>query len=203
MAKEEPKDLEARFAELAARNAQLMAALEAKIETPTGGGISADQLEQMLTRVTAAAAEPSNILARKLKPENADHLHVSAFEHKQGGIAFPKPELHREVIFLGRTRPEDLTYAETLAVNALSASLSRSQRRTCRDGKWKASVSDDDKILAISVPVKTIDDRQDLPSFIEIVQELTTGERALDQADIIAELTVLRAQIASLQPVAV
>ena len=200
MAKDEPKDLEARFAELAQRNAQLMAALEAKIETAApASGFTADQLEQMLTRVTSAAAEPSNILARKLKPENADHLHASAFEHPLGGLEKPKPELAREVVFMGRVRKDDLTYAEVLAVNALSASLTRSQRRICRDGLWKAYVSDDDKTLTISVPAKTIDDRQDLPSFLAIVTELTDGARALDQADILAELTLLRAQVSDLQ----
>lgn len=198
MAKEQEKDLETRFAELSATNAKLMAALEAQIEHQGGGGIDGAQLERILTRVTEAAAGPSQVLASKLKPENADHLHVSPFEHKAGGLAQPKPALKRETVFLGRVRKEDLTYAEVLAVNALSDTLARSQRRLARDGKWKAVVSDDDSTLTISVPTKTIDDRQDLPSFLEIVQELTTGERALDQADILSELTILRAQVAAL-----
>lgn len=197
MAKEE-KDIEARFAELAERNKQLMAALEAKL-APQAGGISADQLEAMLTRVTAAAAEPSNVLARKMKPENADHLHVSVFEHPKGGLEQPKPDLNRELVFLGRIRKDDLTFAEVLAVNALNATLKRAERRLARNGTWKASVSDDDDTLTISVPVKTIDDRQDLPSFLAIVQELTSGDKPLDPADILAELTILRAQVAGLQ----
>lgn len=200
MAKDEQKDLEARFAELAATNAKLMAALEAKIE-PAAGQFTPAVLKEIMSGVAEAAAAPSNVLAKKLKPENADHLHVSVFEHPLGGIEMPKPQFHRDVVFLGRVRPEDLTYAETLAVNALSQSLKRSERRICRDGKWKAIVSDDDKTLTVSVPAKTQDDRQDLPAFIAIVQELTSGEKPLDQADVLAELTILRAQIADLQAV--
>lgn len=190
---------EQRLKALEEQNAKLMAALEAKIEQSSGDGIGADQLERILTKVAETAAAPSNVLAAKLKPENADHLHVSVFEHAEGGLTKPKPPLHRDVVWLGRVRPEDLTYAETLAVNALSASLKRSERRVCRDGKWVAKVSDDDKTLTISVPVKTQDDRQDLPAFIAIVQELASGEKPLEQADLIAELAILKAQIASMR----
>jgi hypothetical protein len=197
MAKEE-KDLETRFAELAATNAKLMAALEAKVDAPSGQ-FTPEVLREIMSGVAEAAAAPSNLLARKMKPENADHLHVSVFEHPKGGIEMPKPPLARELVFLGRIKEADLTYAEVLAVNELNASLGRSQRRLCRDGKWKAIVSDDNATLTISVPVKTIDDRQDLPAFIAIVQELTSGERPLDQADILSELAMLRTQVAQLQ----
>lgn len=200
MAQNDPKptDIEARFKALEAQNAKLMAALEAKVDA-AGGGLDGAQLERILTRVTEAAAAPSNVLASKLKPENADHLHVSAFEHPEGGLAKPKPALKRELVFLGRAREADLTYAEVIAVNALNDSLKRSERRICRDGKWKAVVSDDDLRLTISVPVKTIDDRQDLPSFLAIVQELASGEKPKNQDDILSELTILRAQVAELQ----
>jgi hypothetical protein len=174
-------------------------AMKAALQQQSGGGINAGELREILTTVTEAAAAPSNLLASKLKPENADHLHVSVFEHPKGGIDMPKPALHREVIWLGRVRPEDLTYAETLAVNALSQSLARSQRRLCRDGQWKAIVSDDDKTLTISLPVKTQDDRADLPSFLAIVTELTSGEKPLEQVDLLNEITLMKQQIASMQ----
>ena len=200
MAEKEPKDLEARFKELSDRNAQLMALLEAKLEADVpSSGIDGKQLEAILTRVTEAAAGPSQLLASKLKPENADHLQRGPFEHPDGGISHPKPTLAREVIFGGRLRADELTYAEVEALNALSASLTRSQRRLARDGKWSATVSDDDQRLTIRVPVKTIDDRQDLPPFLGIVLELTSGAKALEPADIMNELVLLRSQMAQLQ----
>lgn len=203
MAKDEKTqqtDMEARLAALEEKNAKLMAALEAKWEAAQpSGGIDAGQLEQILTRVTEAAAGPSQVLASKLKPENADHLHLGAFEHPEGGLAKPKPELARTIHFGRPLTPNEMTYAEVVAANALSASLGRGQKRTARDGKWKASVTDDNTTVMISLPVKTIDDRHDLPAFVQILQELTTGERALDQADLIAEMALLKAQLAELQ----
>lgn len=193
----EQNTTEARLKALEVQNAKLMAALEAKIES-TATGLDAGQLERILTKVAETAAAPSNVLASKLKPENADHLHVSVFEHPEGGLAKPKPALVRELVFMGRARESELTYAEVLAVNALNATLQRSERRLCRDGKWKATVSDDNTRLTISVPVKTIDDRQDLPSFLAIVEELTSGEKPKDQAYLLNELALLKAQMAEL-----
>lgn len=196
-------DMEARLKALEEKNAKLMAALEQKWEAQAPqGGIDAGQLETILHKVTAAAAGPAQILASKLRPENADHLHVGPFEHpKLGGIEAPKPALKRIIVWGRPLTPSELTYAEVLALNGLSDAMQRSQKRLARDGKWKATVSDDDASITISVPVKTIDDRHDLPPFIQIVQELTTGERALDAADMLAELTLLKAQVAELQAV--
>jgi hypothetical protein len=192
-------DLEARFAELAARNAQLMAALEAKLDAPASGGISADQLEAILTRATASASKTSEMIASKIKPENVDHLQMSPFEHPEGGIKFPKPELVRETfIYGGRLRKDELTYWEVEAVNRLNASLNRSQRRVTHDGKWVAQVSDDDGTLLIRVPVKTIDDRADLPPMLQILQELTSGERTQDVGEMATELALLKSQVAKL-----
>lgn len=195
-------DIEQRMAELEARNLQLMAMLEAKVDAQANGftpAVLRDIVAGAATAAATAAAEPSNILARKLKPENADDLHMSPFEHKKGGLEMPKPPFPREVLFAGaRVRVADVNYPEALAIVKLDSTLARGQVRTCRDGKWKAFVSDDDKRLTVSVPMKTIDDRQDLPSFLEICQELTTGERSLDHADLVAEMAMLKAELAEL-----
>lgn len=195
------QSLEARLKALEEKNAKLMAALEQKWEAQSSsGGIDAGQLEQILTKVTEAAAGPAQVLASKLKPENADHLHLGPFEHPEGGLKYPKPELKRETIFVGgRLRISELTYPEVLAVNALNDSLKRSQRRVCRDGKWTATVSDDDRMLYVSIPVKNMDDRIDLPPFIQIMQELTSGERAQDVGELAQELALVKAQLQQLQ----
>lgn len=195
------KDLETRFAELAERNKQLMALLEAKLETAApSGGIDAGQLETILTRVSIAAAGPAQVLASKLKPENADHLHLGPFEHPEGGLKRPKPALVRDTYAYGaRLRMDEITYVEAEAVNVLNRSLRRSERRVCHDGKWVAKVSDDDQTLLISVPCKTIDDKADLPPFLQILQELTSGERAQDVGELAQELALLKSQMATLQ----
>lgn len=196
------RDLEARFEELSKRNAHLMTLLEAKLEpapAPAPAGISADQLESILMRSTANASKTSELIASKIKPENVDHLHKGPFEHPQGGIAMPKPALKREGLFAGRwMRLEELTWVEAVAFNALSDTLTRGQRRLARDGKWIAKVTDDDTKLLLSVPMKSIDDRAELPSFLEICQELTSGTRAPDQAELAAEMALLKQQMATL-----
>lgn len=189
---------EERLKALEERNQQLMAMLEAKIE-PASGGLTREDFLLGMTQAMSAANKTSELIASKHKPENVDHLQRGPFEHPDGGIAKPKPALKREMIFGGRLRADELTYAEVEALNALSDSLSRSQKRLARDGKWSATVSDDDTRLTIRVPVKTIDDRQDLPPFLGIVLELTSGNRALETADVLAELMLLRSQVADLQ----
>lgn len=181
-------------------------ALEAQIKAMQagppvgGGGFDAATLESILSRVTSAASKNSELIASKYKPENVDHLHKGPFEHPLGGIQMPKPELPREVHFAGgRLRLDELTYAEACAVVDLSKSLSRSQRRIARDGKWICKVSDDDARMQISVPLKNIDDRNDLPPFLQICEELTTGERPLDTAELAQEVALLRRQVAAMQ----
>lgn len=197
------KDLEKRLKALEDKNAKLMAALEEKWESAQPqSGITADVLEQILSRSSAAAAQaiagPMEAVIRKEKPEGP-HLVMGPFEHPLGGIKMPKPELKREIVF-GRPLPTtELTYVEVVALNQLSDSLGRSQRRIARDGKWKAIVSDDNQRITISIPVKTIDDRGDLPSFLAIVQELTSGERPPEQAELLNEIALMKAQLAELQ----
>lgn len=205
MAKDDPKDLEARFAELAERNRQLMEMLEAKLAVDNPSAFTPQVLEDIITRSSAAAAkhagQATQILASKLKPENVDHLHMSAFEHPEGGIKYPKPELLRETwsSLSGRMRLDELTYAEALAVNALNASLARGQRRSCRDGKWVAQVSEDDQKLRITLPVKSLDDRQDIPPALLVMQELATGVRAQDIGELANELVLLRQEMAQMR----
>ncbi|HMJ58303.1 MAG TPA: hypothetical protein VK467_04155 [Gemmatimonadales bacterium] len=195
------KDLEARFAELSERNAALMAALEAKIAAPAGG-ITPDQLEAIITRSTAAASKGSELIASKYKPENVDHLHKGPFEHPEGGITHPKPPLKREMYHGGfRLRDQDISYVEAEALNALSDSLGRAQRRLARNGTWVAEVNDRDDRLTIRTPMKTIDDRADLPGLLQIAMELTSGDRALETADILAELALLKSEMAALKGV--
>jgi hypothetical protein len=195
-------DLEARFQALADVNAQLMAALEAR-DQQGGGGITADQLEAIITRSTAAASKGSELIASKYKPEVVDPVPRGPFEHPDGGVAMPKPALKREMFFGGfRLRDGDISYVEAVALNTLSDSLGRSQRRLSRDGTWVAEVNDRNDRLTIRVPMKTIDDRAELPGMLQIAMELTSGDRALDQNDILAELALLKTEMAKLKATA-
>lgn len=187
-------------AQLAAMQEQLLA-MQANSAPPW--------LETMLARVTKASSQASELLASKMRPENSDHLHLGPFEHAEGGLKFPKEyrhtdghvsDFHRpEIVYAGRIlRTDEVTYQEWKAANALSESLGRGQRRIARDGKWSAVVNDGDTRLHISVPMKTMDDRHDLPSFLVICQELTTGARQKDPSELAEEVAKLRDEVARL-----
>lgn len=185
---------------LAEQNEKLMAALESKLAVAdASGGLTREDFLVGMQQAMSAASKTSELIASKHKPENVDHLHKGPFEHPLGGLQMPKPAYHRQIIW-GRPLPQDeLTYAEVLAVNALSQSLGRSERRLSRNGKWKAVVSDDNASVLISLPVRSADDRSELPSFTEICVELTSGEKPTSAADVMAELVMLRASVAALQ----
>jgi hypothetical protein len=189
-------ELQAGLDELAALKAQYASA------PAPSGGIDAATLESILTRTSKAASAGSELLASKLKPENVDHLNLSPFDHPEGGLKVPKPLLAREMWFGGfHLREHELTFAEVAALNLLSSTLMRSQRRVTHNGQWVATVSDDDARLQISVPMKTMDQRSDLPSFLLIIQELTSGERAIDAASMAEEMALLRNKVARLEAV--
>lgn len=182
-----------------------MEAMRLELEAMKASAAAPPWLETMLLRVTKASSAASELLASKLKPENADHLHRGPFEHPEGGIKYPKEyrradgsvaDFHRdEIVYAGRImRAEECSYAEWLAVNALSESLGRGQRRVARENKWKATVDDHDR-LTISVPMKTIDDRANLPPCLVIFQELTTGARQKDPLELATEVALLRDEI--------
>ena len=118
------------------------------------------------------------------------------YRHADGHVS----DFHRaDIVYAGRLlRAEEVTYLEWQAVNALSESLGRSQRRIAREGTWSATVNDQDTRISLSVPMKTMDDRQNLPSFLVICQELTTGARQKDQGELAHEVAALREELSRL-----
>lgn len=188
---------EARLKALEERNAQLMAALETRATAETSGGMSREDFLVGMKEAMKAASAGSELLASKVKPENTDHRHIGPFEHPEGGIKFPKPETRREVVasWSGRVRTEELTYAEALALKGFDDSMSRGDRRTARGGKWIALVSDNDERLELTLPVKGLDERATIPSFLEVVQELATGKRSPGQAELAERVALLELQL--------
>jgi hypothetical protein len=182
------------------RQLEEIAALKASLVTPAATGIDAATLEAILARTTKAATAGSELLASKMKPENADHRHLGPFNYPEGGIERPNPTLKRECWQGGfMLRADALTPYEIEALNVLSDTLARGQTRLAHDGKWKAIVSDDDRTLVIHHPMKTMDDRADLPALLTIVTELARGEKVATPDDILAELAFVKSELARLQ----
>lgn len=180
-------------------------ALIASLKNQPSGGLSKSDLKE----IVEAAAAPTTVLAKKLKPENAEARKMGPFEHPEGGEKYPKPALKAEVFFgctdsvkdtkgILRTRVEDLTYFEAVAVNELYDSLGRGQRRICRDGAWRVLVSDTGDQMHLMVPITNPDTRQKLPSFLEIVREFRTGQTQASAADLAATVARLEQQVQEL-----
>lgn len=202
-------DIQSLKAELEAQLADAKALtdeLRAKVAAPVSGGLD----EAALTRIVNAAAAPTNVLAQKLKPENAEARKLGPFEHPEGGEKYPKPALNGEFFFgctdaqqdtraMLRQRASDLTYFEVVALNELYESLGPSQRRTCRDGKWKVFVTESGEQMHLMVPIKDPDTRHDLPSFLAIIQEFKSGTRQLTPSDLAVQVARLEQQVRELQ----
>lgn len=197
--------VKAQLAELAALKAQLQA---------QAGGLSKEDLKDILATVAPKKEDwlDGGGTAWKMpngQPERQGRK-LGPFEHPDGGERFPKPTLPCEDIFYGcvdsardtramlRIRLDEITYFEAVAINELYASLGNGQRRVCRNGKWKVLKSDQGDRLDLLVPIKNPDDRQDLPSLLNIINELKTGERTKDAADMAEELALLKQQVAAL-----
>jgi hypothetical protein len=158
-----------------------------------GGGLSKQDLQDIVTGASKAAAEAgSEGMRRVLHPQNAQHPHVSAFSYPEGNIAHPKPTLLRETYFCGsRCREDQLTPREIDLLNAITGSMS------AREGRWTADITGVGKNeqLHIVVPCKSIDDRMNLPSLELICVELAQGQAAVDPLSLAERVRALEAQL--------
>lgn len=172
---------------VADRLAQLDALIEEqkkRLAQSGGGGMTADQLQAVLTSVTAGQKEIADA-SRTVTHSNPNHEHKSAFSYPEGDLKRPKPKLQRETYLNGhREAEDDLTPAEIDAYNAITHSCE------ARDGRWTAVVKG--KRLIIDVPSKTPDDRMDLPNgLVLILLELAKGKRAADPMEMAARIAAL------------
>lgn len=155
----------------------LMRLIEKLSEQSSQAGLSAEQLEAILTKVGLSTAEG---MRQSLKPENADHEHISVFFTKQDRARYgsweQKPKLTRKTFFAGIEEKEDrLTPAEIEAYNAITTN------REARNGLWQAKIekTGGNEQLFITVPLNT-DARIDLPPLVLILHELNGGRSTQD-----------------------
>ena len=170
--------------------------VEKILERGAGAGLSENQLELLLTRVgenTAAAMRTS------LKPENAEHPHISAFSYPEGDLAHPKPDLRVKTWFCGIEENKDrLTPNEIEAYNAI-----RTKRRA-RGGDWKADLRNpgqDNEELVIWIPCETVDQRMGLPPLELILNELNGGPSTADLGGMLATIRRLEQELAEAKAV--
>lgn len=138
-------------------------------------------------------------IVRASKPvvtNNPEYSEITPFTHPEGERHHPGPKLTRKTFFCGgREREETMTIAEVEAYNAITESC------TARGGLWQAEVRGvgGDQLLHIYVPSKTIDQRAELPSLLEILRELKSGQRIPSATTLMDRVTDLERQLAALE----
>lgn len=134
---------------------------------------------------------------RRIRPkENSNHPAISAFSYPEGNLKKPKPTLRRATYWpRGVKQSEDLLTPEEIeAFNAFTHNC------TARDGSWTATItrSGTTEILVIDAPVKTPDDRMNLPNgLLLILTELREGPASVDVGTMAARLARLEQQLAA------
>lgn len=164
-------------------NALLAAVLNRLVDaTENNRGLSKEDL----TEVMEANSEG---VRRALKPENARHPDVSAFNPK-GERDFPRAELRRKTFWIGVPLVKDELTAEEIALfNSVEHDM------TARGGSWTASLKNQGTELHINFPNATMDERMDLPSMRLLMAELVGGEQAVNPDDLLARVAQLEAQL--------
>jgi len=150
-------------------------------------GISVEQLETVLKSNAEATR-------KALKPENAQHPDVSAF-NPEGERDHPRPRLRRKTFWAGTELHEDeLSREEIELFNQVEHTVE------ARNGVWRAELkrtaTDGTSELHVTFPCANTDDRMDLPSLKLMMRELLGGTKAVDAESLAQRVAQLEKQLA-------
>jgi hypothetical protein len=150
-------------------------------------GISSEQLETVLKSNAEATR-------KALKPENAQHPDVSAF-NPLGERDHPRPRLRRKTFWAGTELHEDeLSREEIDLFNQVEHTV---EARNC---VWRAELkrtaTDGTSELHVIFPCANTDDRMDLPSMTLMLRELLGGTKAVDAESLAQRVAQLEKQLA-------
>lgn len=173
---------------------------------PLPATVAGDPVSAMLARVMEQQLElqrqqlafQQQTLAqqqRVTRPENAQDPGISAFSYPEGEVARPKPRLRRDTYCNHVKQYEDLlTPAEIESFNSFTHNC------TARSGMWVAKIEQNGTTerLFIDFPVKTPDDRMNLPNGLTLIlAELRGGPRAVDVGSMAQRIAELEALVAA------
>lgn len=155
--------------------------------------------------IGSAITEALDRNARKVDKNNPDYPYVSVYRPK--GLLhedYADLKFHRQPYFNhGKVLIDTLMPAEVEAYNALSRTLKGpGDKRTARNGRWKAEVSANNDGLMLNIPCKTEEDRTEVnavPGLEFLLRELTLGAEAANPASILDELRKAQAEIEKLK----
>jgi len=166
----------------------LARALDRIADAQDRGGLTKDDLTDVMEKNAEG-------MRRALKPENARHPDVSAF-NPLGERDHPRPKLRRKTFWAGQELHHDeLTTTEIDLFNKVEHSLES------RNGSWRAELrrtaKDGASELHIVFPCASVDDRMELPGMVLLMQELLGGAQSVDPATLAERVAELEKQLAA------
>lgn len=168
---------------------QLALSLGAAQRAHSGGGVSANDLKELL-----------QAQRKVLKPENEQHPGISVYSYPEGELVHPKPPFVRDVFFNDlRERHDQLSTLEVELYNRFDTN------KTARNGMWRAEIRRNGSAeeLRIITEPKTLDGRLSLPPLTMILRELLDGADAVNpdtMAKRVADLEAALKSLAERQP---
>ena len=193
-------DAAALKAQVAALTEQVQA-LAAVAQRPAGGGITAEQLEAVLTRITAAQADAQKAaaleIAEKERKEDLAFPRKSVFSYPEGDTKRPRQAFKCKMFWLGFDQDHDITTAyEIECLNQFEPGSYTFHRIGGQpeilhvEGEREAS----GKLRSLRFMFPTKEGRDTLPSMIQILRDalnLKTPEQM--------ELDRLRAELEAMK----
>jgi len=193
--KDDTDDKPNQSAEEKSTDERLVEILERLAERAAASGLTSEQLQQVLHSAGVTSAEA---MRQSLRPENADHPHISAFFTESDRLTYGtyenKPKLTRKTFFCGvEEKDERLTPSEIEGYNRIS------DNRSARHGRWAAEIRRNGRAdeLHVWVPCSTLEERMQLRPLLLIQHELNGGASTEDLGALLQELQRVRALAAS------
>lgn len=178
-----------------------VAALSAQVQAMTSvaaksGGIDADTLEAMLSRVATMTAAAQD---RMLHPDNREHPGISAYSYPEGDLKRPRPDLKIPMTWVGYPLTTDtLTWQEIDLLNRAEPGEYRFTRtdKTTDTLTIRADRDSLGGVTKLHVVFLTSERKDTLPSMVDMLRDafaIPTPEQE-EIAKLKAELARLKTQ---------
>ena len=191
---------------------QLQAIMQRAGLAPTTVGMSPDQLKTILQTVGQTNAQA---MQKSLQRENDKFPNQSVFDptgrfDAEGNQLPPKVTFKYTTFFIGVRMGDQGGTSDLCTPEEIELFNRFTVDKEARSGRWQAKFTNRDgkRLLSITLPVRSVDDRMGLPDLSSILLELLEGPDAVNPATLVAkvktqdeELAALRARLNALENV--
>jgi len=175
---------------------------------------SSPELETAIAAIQATVQANDKLateVERTVRKSNATNQNISLFtikadcEYCSAGLEHPdtklightQPKLKFDRVEFPdkgwRVWPDQCSVLEVELLNSFTSSVS------ARNGDWKATIDPKANSLLITLPYRCIDERTNMPAFVQVLVELLRGRAAADPVNLLEQVAILQKQVAELQ----